>query len=128
MNFNLASRGWRVTINFDFPAGGSCLNHFNKIIKIIFSLPLLARVLFIILLYFRYSGPYISQLFLQAQIFILFGCFYSYNHADFDRRLNNKAFRWVLFFPIFFLPFYFNLLLLENVLLSLLFHSKMSLT
>ena len=69
MNFNLASRGWRVTINFDFPAGGSCLNYFNEIIKIIFSLPLLARVLFIILLYFRYSGPYISQHFFASANF-----------------------------------------------------------
>ena len=30
MNFHMASRG--VTIKFDFPAGGSCLNCSNKII------------------------------------------------------------------------------------------------
>ena len=32
VNFHVASRGGGVAINFDFPAGGSCLNCFNKII------------------------------------------------------------------------------------------------
>ena len=46
MNFHVASRG--VAINFDFPAGGSCLNCSHKIITKISSL---ARVLLINLFY-----------------------------------------------------------------------------
>ena len=43
VNFHV-SRGGGVTINFDFPAGGSCLNCSNKITLKKSSLALLAHV------------------------------------------------------------------------------------
>ena len=75
MNSHVASRG--VTINFGFPAGGSCFNCPNKI--------------FPRLLVFFISGHLISQF---AKV-ILFWSFYCYNfyHADFHRKLFNQAFR-----------------------------------
>ena len=42
--------------------------------------------------------------------------------------LKTQAFKWALLFPTFLICSYFSLLFLENALLSLLFHSKISFT
>ena len=95
MNFHVASRG--VAIYFDIPAGagggGSCLNCSNKIMTNDSSL---ACLLLINLLYLvrtcRKTERFLFFIFASPKV-ILFYYFYRYNHADFDRKLINQAFR-----------------------------------
>ena len=104
--------GGRWPLTLTSQQKGSCLNCFNKIIKKNSSLASLARV-YSLISYIKLGRPinFSAFIFASAKV-ILFWCFYCYNHADFDRKLINQAFRYVLFFPYFFLTFFFFLLFL----------------
>ena len=74
MNFHVASRGGGVTINFDFPAGGSCLNCSDRIMKKISSLASLACVFLINLLYlFRQANKFLSLYFGKCKSYSISG-------------------------------------------------------
>ena len=95
MHFHVASRG--LAINFGFPAGGGgvCFNCPNKIIK---NFPRSLSSLG----FYKFNS-YQATLISQFPKFIWFWWFYCYNfdHADFDRKLINQAFRYALLFLVF---------------------------
>ena len=80
--------GGGVAINFDFPAGGSCLNCSNKIIKKNpRSLRLLVFYYFISYIWFVRPINFSAFIFASAKV-ILFCCFYCHNHADFYKKID----------------------------------------
>ena len=112
--------GGGVTINFDFPAGGSCLNCSNKINLKKSSLASLARVLLINLLRLvRQADEFLGLYFCKRKSYSILGVF-----IVMIMLILIEAFR-SSYFPLFScLSTFPGLLFLKNVLLFLLFHSK----
>ena len=105
MNFHVANRG--VNFNFGFPAGGSCLNCSNKIMK---NFPRSLHSLeFYKLKLFKYiylRRPLNFTVFISPSVeVVLFWWFYCCNfyHADYDRKLKTIPLLYVMFllFPTF---------------------------